>query len=169
MKLNNKLVQCLLYVFGYASIIASVIASGYILIKDKDEDNRRAAKNALVIAAIFTGLSAIAYFYYQFVRMSGSYGTAYDIYVYADSIINIVRIVVFAVFAILALVGIQCNLIKSNQATSQATVQKVESENNEETNVEENAVETTDYKPFATEEQNPTQNQKEDNEDNKLF
>ena len=70
--ISNKVVQVLLYVFSYASIVGGIIASGYILAKGTDEDNKQVAKIALILSGVFIGLSALlALFYYIFIKRQG--------------------------------------------------------------------------------------------------
>lgn len=126
-KLDNRFVQTLIYVFGYANIITACLASGYILIKDEDEQNRRAAKISLIVSAIFTGISAILALYYNIViGLAGVYigSGAYDVYSYLSNIANIAKIVVFAVLIIMIFVNKQnANVTKQTSANANTTQQ----------------------------------------------
>ncbi len=123
-KLDNRFVQVMIYVFGYANIITACLASGYILIKDEDESNRRAAKIALIVSAIFTGISAILALYYNIViglaDVSFNSG-AYDAYSILTAVVNIVKIIVFAVLVIMVFVN-----TNSQSSTTSNTTQKAQ-------------------------------------------
>ena len=102
-KLSARFVRVMLYVFGFASIIAAVVACGYVLIKDEDEGNRTAAKRSLILSAGFVGLNAVVTLYRAIViSLIGAGGAAYTVADVLTALITIAEIAVFAVLAILA-------------------------------------------------------------------
>ena len=102
-KLSARFVRVMLYVFGFASIIAAAVACGYVLIKDEDEGNRTAAKRSLILSAGFVGLNAVVTLYRAIViSLIGAGGAAYTVADVLTALITIAEIAVFAVLAILA-------------------------------------------------------------------
>ena len=103
-KLSNKFVQLLLYVAGYLGLLTALLASGFILYKGKDENNKKVAKTALVLAIIFVIIEAFITFYLSFfVTICGLSGAGYSIYIYLSAIVSIAKIAVFTVFACISL------------------------------------------------------------------
>ena len=104
-RISNTLVRVLMYVFGYANIIAAVVGCGYVLLKDEDEGNCTAAKRSLILVALFVALKALnELYYYIAIRLIGASGAALDVYSVFGTLITLAQIITFAAFAILAIV-----------------------------------------------------------------
>ena len=102
--LNSRIVQALLYIFSFANVIACVIASGYVLLKDEDKNNRRTAIVALALCALFVVVFAIIeLFYNTYINLASG---DYEVYSRTVAIVNILQIIIYAVFVILALCGV---------------------------------------------------------------
>lgn len=132
----------MIYVFSYVNIITACLACGYILIKDEDERNRRAAKLALIISAIFTGVSAFLSLYYNILigLADISIGSgAYEAYSIMTSIVNIVKIIVFVALIVMVFVKANSQSNSTSSTTQKAQYRPINDEiedNNDEDNLD---------------------------------
>lgn len=151
--MNSKLVQVLLFVFAYANIITAVLACGYILVKSENEDNKRAAKLALFVSAIFICLSAlVTFFTYLLQDIAKIY--VYDAMTTINGIVQILKILVFVALSVLTICGI--SLLKSDNEIQNKKVESNAQEKENKENFEE--VKAKDVEIIA----------ENDNEDNSL-
>ncbi len=102
--ISKKLVKVLMYVFGYANIVAAVIGCGYVLIKGEDEGCKTAARNSLILSIIFTALGALSSF------ISYLFGSIISLNVYEalniiNAIIGILKIAAYVTLIVLALLS----------------------------------------------------------------
>ncbi|MGN1076903.1 MAG: hypothetical protein ACI4ST_00150, partial [Candidatus Gallimonas sp.] len=89
--------KLVVWLTGYLSIIAFVIAGGYIHQKTEQEEVRRSAKLALFVTAIFTALDLLRYFLQCCVNLAD----ASSMWIYdMSSVFSILKIVAFIVLFI---------------------------------------------------------------------
>ncbi len=103
---TKKWKKLLIWLSGYLSIIAFALVGGYTIVKSDDEDLQKTAKQAFLITAICTAVSALysvidyAFRVFQ-ADLSYEFSSAWNSLYY---FIALGKIVVFAVFIIIALV-----------------------------------------------------------------
>ncbi len=102
---SNKWKKCLIWFSGYMSFIAFALVGGYVIAKGEDEELKKTAKNALIVALIFAAARGFLTVFSGFAGMSENYysSAAYDFYSISSSLVNIAAVLIYAVIIILEL------------------------------------------------------------------
>ncbi|NLB49101.1 MAG: hypothetical protein GX813_04630 [Erysipelotrichia bacterium] len=104
-KWTRKLINVLIWVAGYLSFVAYVIAGGYAIIKG-NEQQKLTAKRVFIVVLLFLAATAALDLINNFGAMSGnSYYSSwvYDFYLSMTRIVHFAEIGVFGTFIILEL------------------------------------------------------------------
>ena len=94
----------LIWLCGYLSIIAFIIAGGYTIVKSDNEELKKTTKTAFIVTIIFTLISMFLALYNSIGGMVGNYysSAGYDAYNVLVQITTIAKIIVYVTFGALA-------------------------------------------------------------------
>ena len=131
--LSERWQKLILWLTGYLSIIAFVIAGGYIYQKSDNENLRNSAKTVLLITVVFTIIDIILLIVSSIVTMSPT--ANYAGYVVTASVCAIIKAVCFVTLCILDLCGIS---LKASKVQSGKPTESKLAEETQENKPEEN-------------------------------
>ncbi len=103
---NTKWKKILIWFSGYFSFTTLAIVGGYTIVKSKNEELKKTAKEAFIVTLIFAAINAFFSIFYDFLSTKSGYSLtgAYDFYQMATAIVDLAKVIVFAVFIIMTLV-----------------------------------------------------------------
>ncbi|MGN1373447.1 MAG: hypothetical protein ACI4VK_05305 [Candidatus Coproplasma sp.] len=115
--LSAKWQKLIVWLTGYANIIAFVIAGGYLFKNTQYEEVKRSAKISFLVTAIFTAIEALWLFMQYCVCLAGTSTTWIN---KTNWVIQLIQVVVFAVLLIVDLtVGLGSAKNESNTETTE--------------------------------------------------
>ncbi len=123
--LSTKIQKLVLWLTGYTSIIAFVLAGGYIYKNTDDEDIKESAKHVLLTYAIFTGLLLVRNLIYNLMSVFGASYDALSVVSTVGTVFTILQAIVFATLFILDMCNIKLSF-KSKNTNEQITEQEAE-------------------------------------------
>lgn len=120
--LSAKWQKVIIWLTGYANIIAYVIAGGYLFKNTEHEEVKHSAKIAFVVTAIFTVLEALCQFLNYCCGLAESSGSWLNKFYYVVEIVKIIA------FAIMLIIDVTCGFGSANKKTEQKEETKEENE-----------------------------------------
>ena len=103
--LSSKWQKLIVWLTGYANIIAFFVAGGYVYLNTEDEDVKGTAKSVLYLVAVFTGIELLRSLVYNVLSVVGADYGVLNALTTISMVIAALKMVTFAVLFVCDMCG----------------------------------------------------------------
>jgi hypothetical protein len=103
--LSSKWQKLIVWLTGYANIIAFFVAGGYVYLNTEDDDVKGTAKSVLYLVAVFTGIELLRSLVYNVLSVAGADYGVLNALTTISMVVAALKMVTFAVLFIFDMCG----------------------------------------------------------------
>ena len=103
--LSSKWQKLIVWLTGYANIIAFFVAGGYVYLNTEDDDVKGTAKSVLYLVAVFTGIELLRSLVYNVLSVAGADYGVLNALTTISMVIAALKMVTFAVLFVCDMCG----------------------------------------------------------------